>query len=402
MKKRFLALCLLMALPCYAEQDAPPDEPSNLFFDTDIFLYEPKFTLSFGVRGLGGLKSSFVGSGRIQSVQDFGDPTGSGVARTYHDGAVDPDQRTITVDDGNGGATQVPITPDGLTNSWGFGDAKQIQPDNTIAMHAYSAETVDGGPREKNAGSAFGVEVALARDMGKLVARLDWNIAAGVSINDISSKLTAQERSDITTVTDFYSLNGAPAPTPPYSSPSNVTVPVLDSNGNPVLNADGTQATTQADATVLLSDQPQSRTKTTTQDTTSVTNHYHLKGAYFTARVGPTIILPVTTNLRATLSFGAALVYAGTTYDVDQQFQPDTGPVIDDDVSNTTSRFLPGYFVDASMDYFLTNRTGFYLGAVYQSSGDYRQSVNTDSAYYTTHVDLSSLQGFRMGVNFKF
>jgi len=39
---------------------------------------------------------------------------------------------------------------------------------------------------------------------------------------------------------------------------------------------------------------------------------------------------------------------------------------------------------------------------VYQNSGDYLQTINTDTTSYLTKVDLSSLQGFRFGVNFRF
>src|SRR5262249_14664557 len=141
---------------------------------------------------------------------------------------------------------------------------------------------------------------------------------------------------------------------------------------------------------------------TTVVDTTNVTDHFNLKGAYFTLRFGPTLIIPLTEDLNASLSFGAAMVYAGTTYTVDQDFQPDTGPEITSTVSTTRSYVMPGYFANADMEYWLTKRTGLYVGAAYQGSGSYTQKIHTDSADYSTTVDLKDEQGVHLGVDVKF
>jgi hypothetical protein len=404
MKKRFVALCLLSATVGFADQDSQPEPPSNLFFDTDVYVYEPKFSINFGARALTGAKSSFSGMGIItDTAQSIGDTTSTNVARVYHDGVVGLDSRTVVVDDGNGSSTSQPITPDGMTNTWGFGQASQIQADGSIALHSYSATVSDGGPRSKNPGTSAGIELTVTRDMGRLTPHLkfDWNVAAGLSLNDLRSKLTSAEKATITTVTDVYSLNGAPTPAPPYSGPATSTVNLVDSSGNPVLNADGTQQIVTVNSP-LLANTPQSRTTTTSVDSVSVTNSYFLKGAFYTFRAGPTIVFPVTDSLRATLSIGGVIVYSGSTFTVEQDFTPATDADIISVVSNTKSRLLPGYYVDAGMEYWMSARTGFYMGAVYQNSGDYLQTINTDTTSYLTKVDLSSLQGFRFGVNFKF
>jgi len=404
MKKRFVALCLLSATVGFADQDSQPEPPSNLFFDTDVYVYEPKFSINFGARALSGAKSSFSGTGIIaDTAQSIGDTTSTNAARVYHDGVVGLDSRTVVVDDGNGSSTSQPITPDGQTNTWGFGQSSQILPDGSIALHTYSATVSDAGPRSKNPGTSAGIELTVTRDLGRLSSRFhfDWNIAAGLSLNDLRSKMTSAEKATITTVTDVYSLNGAPAPAPPYSGPASSTVNLVDSSGNPILNADGSQQTVTVSAP-LLANTPQSRTTTTSVDSVSVQNHYFLKGGFYTFRAGPTIIFPVTDSLRATLSLGAVMVYSGSTYTVEQDFTPATDADIISVVSNTKSRLLPGYYVDAGMEYWMSARTGVYLGAVYQNSGDYLQTINTDTTSYLTKVDLSSLQGFRFGVNFRF
>jgi hypothetical protein len=44
------------------------------------------------------------------------------------------------------------------------------------------------------------------------------------------------------------------------------------------------------------------------------------------------------------------------------------------------------------------------MGAVYQSSGDYTQTLSTEDekVTYRNRVDLSSLQGLRAGMSFRF
>ena len=98
------------------------------------------------------------------------------------------------------------------------------------------------------------------------------------------------------------------------------------------------------------------------------------------------------------------IAYAGTTYDVNQSFTPKTGDTILTTMGSADDAFLPGYYVDANLQFAMTETSGLYLGAVYQSSGDYTQEVTSEDGLskYSTRVDLSALQGVRAGVSFKF
>ena len=163
----------------------------------------------------------------------------------------------------------------------------------------------------------------------------------------------------VTTTTDLYSTFGQTVPDAPYSAPSTATFNVTDANGNPVLNTDGSAQTVTTDTSVLLGNQPSSRTASTSNaaaDSGTVTNRWKVRGAYYTFRAGPTVFIPVTGRLKASLSLGAAVAYAGSTYTVFQSFTPDTGAAITDTSENTTSRLLPGYFADASLQFDLTER----------------------------------------------
>ncbi len=400
MKKPFLALFLLSATAAMAQSNtdstepAPPEMPTNLTFDTDVYFVEPKLTLSFGARGLSGTKSSFHGTGHISTSQDVGPVTGNTLPRTYHDGTVGLDARTTTIQNGDGTTTNVAISPDGYTNTWSFSQQSQVTATGDIDMHTYYADVIDTGPRGKDGGLSFGTEVAVTRDMGKISAHFEWKLVGGLSINDINAKFNSAETATVTTLTDTYYLNGSVPPTAPYTAPSPA--------GTTITNPDGTTTTSTNDTTTLLSQDPLNRTVTSAVNNVDVTNHFHIKGAYYTFRAGPTIIIPFTSRLRFSLSAGAAVVYVGSTFSVEQEFQPDSGVEVTGTEESTKINIMPGYYADADVEFSLTERTGLYLGAVYQNTGSFKQSITSTTAQYTTKVDLSNLEGFRMGMNIRF
>ena len=106
--------------------------------------------------------------------------------------------------------------------------------------------------------------------------------------------------------------------------------------------------------------------------------------------------------MKATISVGAALAFVGTTYSVEQNFKPDVGNDILTTVDDTTEKLLPGYYGDATLEYSFTERAGAYAGAVFQSNGSYNQFISENDAAYATKIDLANLQGFRLGMNFRF
>jgi hypothetical protein len=63
---------------------------------------------------------------------------------------------------------------------------------------------------------------------------------------------------------------------------------------------------------------------------------------------------------------------------------------------------LSGYYVDASLQFDLTERAGFYAGAVYQSTGSYTQHARDASSDYTTKIDLEGQSGLRAGMTIRF
>ena len=416
MKKFRLALVVFATVSSLAraQDDQPQKPPTEIpdFSNLDDYIYEPKSIVSYGYRRLSGPKLKFFGTGHLATTEDAGALVGSNLTRTYHDGTVSPDARVTGRVDPNGnqvldpdsnGQISVPVGADGHTNTWSFQNASQVTPDGFLAFHTYSADITDTGVRTKDASANFGMELAVSRDMGKIFrGRASWQLVAGMSINDITGSSSGQVQAKLTSITDLYSLDGQVAPTAPYSAPSSTSESVLDSAGNAVLNSSGTAQTVAVDTTVLLPNQPSDRTTSTRTDAVSVTNRWKLSGAYYTFRAGATLLVPITKRLQVSASAGPALIYAGSTYAVTQTYTPDTGADITDTSNSTTSHLLPGYYLDANVQYELTERTGFYAGALIQGAGEYTQNINSTAAHYSTKIDLSRQQGFRGGMTIRF
>jgi hypothetical protein len=420
---KYLRFALLALSPlasiAFAQDDeqrrAPPVEIPD-FSNLDEYIYEPKSTLVFGLRYLSGGRITFLGgTGRIASSNAPGALGTTDTTRLYHDGAVQPDTRSVGRVDAQGNAVINPdtglqyfdpIVPDGRTNTWNYTDPSQRSRPGQIAFRDYSADILDTAQRERDNAKSMGVDLAMHRDMGKLFgSRIAWNLTAGVSINDLAAETMSPVRARYNTQTDYYRFQLKPdatLPEPPYSAPSSFTETVLDAAGNPVTTLDGTTEVRVVDTTVLLDAQPLERINTSVINAVNVENRWKLKGAFYTFRAGPTIWIPIGSRLKAGVSVGAALVYSGSTYTVTETLTPDSGAAISETETAEDYKLLPGWYVDATLQFDLTERAGFYAGAVYQSAGDYTQTVENGTTSYSTKIDLSKMSGVRAGMSVRF
>jgi hypothetical protein len=380
--RRVLILTLGLAIAAgmlHAQSDDDED-------DTDYFPLVPTGnSLQFGLRYLGGPKVSFGNLGTIAGTASIGDPTGV-ANRTYDDGSVSLDARSAP----NGG----PVN-DGLTNTWTYNFASQVTSSGDIAFHAYSTNTTGAGiAAPKN--NAEGWELQVGHSFGKIGGKVEFDIVAGFSFNSVDAKISSVIPAMLTTVTDTYPLYGQPAPAAPYSAPTFTSQSVLDANGNPVLGSDGTPQTKSVEDSTMLGDQP---TRTTTTSPTDVKGHWEIKGAYYTFRVGPLLKVPITERLKLSFGAGAAVNYIGTSYIAQESVDLTdvSNPLLANDVS-TRSLLLPAYYANANAEYWMTERTGFYLGAMFQKSGSYDQTV----VDRTASIDLGSAYGFQSGITLRF
>jgi len=342
--------------------------------------------MHFGLRVIGGPKIKFGNLGNVPSNVFPGD-TETIENRGYNDGTVSLDSRV----DRNGNSVN-----DGFTNTWTYQNSSQVTPTGDIAFHAYSATSVGAGVN-KHAGAASGWELRMGRTFGRIAHKIDFSLVASFTYSDMNAKTASSVPAELITQTDVYSLNGQPVPTAPYTAPSTTTVTVYDSSGNPLLTTGGTVVTTTQDNTTLLTGVPISRTTTTS--TTNIQGHWQIKGAYYTFRLGPMLSIPVTERLRVTLSAGAGLAYVGSDYLADEEIVlPDTETTIETQELSSRSAWMPIFYADADAEYWLTERTGFYLGATAQKAGSFDQTLNGRTA----KVDLGATSGISSGFTLRF
>ncbi len=332
----------------------------------------------FGLRFVGGPKVSFGHLGIVQPEDTVGDSL-TVENRQYNDGYVFLDGRR----DRNGNAVN-----DGFSNSWNYTQTSQVTPGGDIALHSYRTNSTGAGIKAKS-GSAAGWEVRMGHSFGRIARKIDFSIVAGFSFSDVNAKTSGDVPAELLTLTDVYSLNGQPVPLAPYTAPSTTTISTTDASGNPV-NA-------TRDNTTLIANVPIGRTTST--GATSVHGRWQIKGAYYTMRIGPMLQFPITERLKVSLSFGAGVAYAGTDYLVTEDLDiPDTQTTVQ--VQDTTARnaWLPCLFADADAEYWLTERTGLYLGAAAQKSGSYDQTLDGRTA----KIDLGSTYGVTSGITLRF
>jgi len=377
----FLAagLTVLTAL-LHAQSDDDDDE-------MDFYPLVPSGNhIRFGLRYIGGPKVSFGQLGNVPSNILVGDTT-TILNRTYNDGYVNINTRI----DANG----QPIN-DGLTNSWKYNFSTQVTPDGNMSFHSYSASSLGAGLKGKS-GSAAGWELQMGHSIGRIARKIDVSLVAGFSFSSMNAKTTGSVPATLNILTDVYSLYGQPPPAPPYTAPSSTSFPFYDANGNPVTNSDGTAVTDSRDSTTLLGNLPVKRSTST--GTTDVNGRWQIKGSYYTMRFGPMFQVPVTERLKLSLGLGVALAYVGSDYLVDETIiLPDTEAVVETKEQSARSKLLPCFYADADAEYWLTERTGVYLGTTYQKSGSFDQSLNGRTAT----IDLGSTYGIQSGISLRF
>jgi len=361
-------------------------QPSDDDDEMDYFPLVPTGnSLRFGLRFVGGPKVTFGHLGVVPSTRDVGD-TITVQTRSYDDGSVSLDARTGA----NGGAVK-----DGLTDAWTYQFSSQVTPGGDIAFHTYDVTSNGAGMRGKS-GSAAGWELQMGHRFRRIARKIDLSLVAGFSFTSMNSKVGGSVPAQLNILTDVYSLNGQTPPEAPYTAPVFGSQGLYDSNGNPLLASDGSQQTKSVETSTLLADLP---TRSTSSGTTDVRGRWQIKGAAYTFRAGPLLQLPLSERIKVTLGAGAALVYVGSQYVVDETVLLDeTLTTLETKEVKDHSVFLPGFYADAGAEYWVTERAGFYLGATYLKSGSFDQTMNDRTA----RVDMSGSYGVQSGITLRF
>ncbi len=430
MRLRLLHSTLLLALiatPAFLRaQDVSSAEEERLesLSRSDEDWVAPKNSITVGFRMLAsGGTVHFGNLGAVPFPSTTIAPASSGAAlRTYQNGYVGFDAprsgerdslgnqtstpggryqtyttATLDVTDANGNVSSVtssiltgdfPSYTPGLTRVWSYDTPQQAAIDpGYIGMSTYGA-TSGGGAFDKKGGPSSGIEMQLAHVMGKLSKRMDWSLVAGIALNGINNKTSGDVNSTLNTKTDFFSLNGQPAPFTSVATP--YSPPVYDPNAS---------ITTEITTPLGAAPDPNLSTQTAVANGVVVHGRWQVKGAYFMVRFGPSIHAQLTERLGLSASVGLAGAFASSYYTVDESMAlPDVGTAVSTSELSYTTKFLSGYYADLNMDWTANDRTGVFGGLGAQKLGAYNQTVGDRTA----NVDLGSTVGLRGGVNIKF
>lgn len=415
-----LALLTLPALLAAQTSSAEEERLQRLMADS-AQLYVPKNHVTVGFRMLSsGGKVNYGNLGAVAANVDPIAPASAGaVTRTYSNGQVGLDtlrtnetnadgsqkstpggryNTTVTATAADGTTTTTTVgdflsfTP-GVTRNWSYSSTAQLTNNGLIGFSIYSA-TSNGGTAMKDSGPSGGVEFEFNRTVGNVSKRVEWGFAAGVALNGISNKTSGSVAAALRASTDYYSLNGRPAPAAPYSSASSFT-DYLGSDG--VIYPLGLETTTALGAVPVAG----ASTSGIVGETT-VNGNWQVKGAYFLMRVGPSMRARLTERLGLTASLGLAGAYAGSTYSVVESFAvpnlPDVTVRTPETEQSTASKFLSGYYADINLELTLNERTGLFGGFSAQKLAGYDQTLGGRTA----HIDLGSSVGVRGGISIRF
>lgn len=410
-----LASLLAGSAMAQAISEAPQtEEDINYTLPTDEW-YVPKNTLSFGVRGLA--KGVNVKFGNVGSVNPYSNQANAFGDRSYTDGWVQKDEprqlekmtevgtpnatvpvTTHVVDLGNGRYDVITRTfnsndnsitnatvgqgiffVDGQSRQWFANAESQINNANDeLRLSTYRAVS-QGATFEKDEGMSGGVEVALARQIGRFGNRFEWGLTAGVALNTLNAKTGGTSQATLFRYSDYYRLFG--------DVPGGVREgPTVDENS--------------IETTIPVSQDPIRNTDEVVGNV-DVHGNWQVKGAYFIVRVGPSVRTQVTERFGLSASVGVAGAYSGTRFNVVERMELDLENVLEpivDDRWDSDSKLLAGFYADVNVDWTATDRTGLFAGVSMQQFGTYNMSV----AGRTAKIDLGNSVGLRGGINIKF
>lgn len=108
--------------------------------------------------------------------------------------------------------------------------------------------------------------------------------------------------------------------------------------------------------------------------------------------------IPIGERFAVTASAGYAGAYLGTTYKVKETLNISETLSIPFEGEETYSKLLHGAYGEVNAEWWLTQRTGFFLGVTFEKLGKYEQTL----AGRTADVDIGGNGGFRFGLTTRF
>jgi hypothetical protein len=400
--RRVLALSLAAAFCAsgYAAED--DDIPVE-------YLRQLDNSISIGMRmRSNGPKVKFGNLGTVPYSGSVPGQSSTDFTRIYDDGYVTADGRRISEDDttvvnptyvpdldgdgdtSNNSEFQYISYRQGQTRTWSYSNPSQRINANTVDMHLYSA-TSSGGEVEAEGGGEGGFELEFGHTFGKIGKHLEWGFNAGIGLTDINVKANATVRSNLHVRTDrFTSVSGIGTPTIP-----------VDPYTGPTFNPNTSGSIPNAfETTTVLSNNPLYQREDSYANGATVLGNWQIKGAYYLIKLGPSLRYNFNDHIAVSASAGFAGAYVGTIYRVDERLLGTTAPgqlMIQDE--NETKDFVMGYYGTLNVEYWVTQRTGFFVGVTYEDMGEFKQDPLRER---TAKIDIGNGTGFRFGISTRF
>lgn len=364
---------------------------------TNVRLGSADSSVSFG--GLGTIPPANFIPGADQT--EFG-------TRNYDDGRVGLDVPRPNESDENGNQTSTPggrytiendegtiigdflsYTP-GQTRLWTYGSEDQVV-GNSIAMNQYSTQSTGAGFGAEGDSSGLGFEMAVSRRILPIGRNMELALSGAIGLSDFNASTSQRFTADLITMTDLYEVYGA-IPTPPYQGPS--TGPLTNPDTGTIVPGG------QLETTVPLQQITPNRTFTTAANGANIEGDWSIDGAYYSMRLGPELRGHLTERIAFTVGAGVMGAFVGSDFTATEFLDLDI-PTLNTIVYNRTdsmSELLVGYYAEVSIEFWFTQRTGLFFGAVLESMDDYVQEFAGRSA----SVVLSDATLIRFGVIHRF
>lgn len=382
------------------ERHARWDRLAELY---DTYAPLPKNVFSVSLRYLGKADVTFSNLGTIERESEMGEITDL-LDRVYTDGYVSTDGRST--------GAGLAYADDGATNTWGYTDAGQVTDDGQGIRFTSLSSTAGDATVSASSGQSVGVDVEYSRSFFR--SRRDpktnrhhaeWGWLMGWGLNAFNASTRDTIHANLNILTDTYSLLGADAPvlvdtdtsddveTLGYSAPSTETVTVT--------NADGTTSEYSVDTTTLLGSTPYERVENTLEGEAEVDGFWQIKGAYFTLRTGPFVRWMPKEHIALRASLGASVTWMGVKmrYAERLRIDDDTTTAEIGETGDTDSYGVGGLFGGVDAEWWLTERTGIFGGAYYES---FNKDLNMEIGGRSADVQIGSGLGLRLGISTRF
>jgi hypothetical protein len=348
---------------------------------TNIRMGSADSSVSFG--GLGAIPASEFLPGADQA--DF-------PLRSYDDGEVRLDTLRPNEVDEAGNQTSTPggvyfqeveqidgsvrtnqfnsFTP-GQTRSWGYLNPEQDNGDGTISMNSFSTQSTGAAFQRDAESSELGFEMAVSRRLMNFGRKVELNLSGSVGLSDFGASTSQRISADLVTLTDVYRVIG--------DVPSPANFPTFDG----VLSGPGGTIIGSVEDSPPLQQVTQDRRFSTVADGADVEGAWSIDGSYYSFRFGPELRGHLTERIAFAAGAGVLGALVGSDFSVAEILDLDGYPTLRGvgfRGTDSVSEFLVGYYAEVSIEYWITQRTGFFLGAVIESLDDFVQTFGGRTA----------------------